>query len=119
MTCNYSSCDLGELVNETNQAVNTYQLATKIPLREDGWQTFSFDLTLTNSKFRINARASEDTAAYTNVMQALLGVDEITASGVYEVTHPCSFKDLEIEWETTNATNATIVTFSVSKLSEV
>ena len=115
MTIAYARDDLGELVNETNQGVATYQLAPPILMDGEDWDTFAMDLTLTNSTFVINGRASADTVAYTNVMQALLGVDSITVSGTYEVTLPSSMYDFQLEWTTTNVANNTVVTFVRSK----
>ena len=112
MSEKYDVKDMGVLVNETDQAVDTYQLAQKIPMRSEHWGRFSIDLTLVASKFRINARASASTPGYTNAMNAFFNLTEILESGFYELVIPTNAYDLELEWETTNATNVTKVAFT-------
>lgn len=111
----YNTIDYGEIVNEVNQAVAVYQYSTIIPMRSGGWGKFALDLTLTASKVRVKARASKDTSAHVNATQTLFGAAELTTSGYYELTDPTEAKDIEIEWETTNATNVTKIALLVMR----
>lgn len=111
----YNSKDLGVLIDETNQGIAVYPLAQKIPMRSEGWAKFSIDVTLTASVLRIKARASQDTATYTNASKALLDVDEITESGYYEISIPTQAYDLELEWETSLGVNRTLVAMNITR----
>ena len=101
--------DLGAIVDETNQAVGTYQRAEKIPMSSKAWGRFAFNATLTASELKIKARASGSGAAWQDATTFFLGSSPITASGYYEIDNTTPAFDLEIEWETTNATNRTLI----------
>jgi hypothetical protein len=107
--------DLGVVVNESNQAVDTYQRSEKIEVRKAGWHRFSLDVDLLNSKLRVKARASASSAGHKNATTAYFDVVEITVSGYCEVSTPTSAYDLELEWETTDAVNTTKVAFMVTR----
>ena len=111
----YNTKDLGVVINESNQAIATYQLTDLIPMRKDRWQRFALDLTVVASKLRIKARASAASAGHTNATNAFFGVIELTTSDYYEITLPSSAYDLELEWETTNVVNTTKVTFMLTR----
>lgn len=105
----YNVNDLGVIVDETNQAVATYQLADKIKMRSDGWGRFAFYAELTASELKIKARASGSGSTWFDATTFFLGASPITASGYYEIDNPTPAWDLEVEWETTNATNRTLI----------
>lgn len=105
----YNIQDLGAIVDETNQAVATYQRAEKIPMQSKAWGKFAFNALLTASELKIKARASGSSGVWYDATTFFLGATPITASGYYEIDNTTPAFDLEIEWETVNATNRTLI----------
>ena len=101
--------DLGAIVDETDQAVATYQRAEKISMSSKAWGRFAFNATLVASELKIKARASESSGTWFDATTFFLGSTPITASGYYEIDNTTPAFDLEIEWETTAATNRTLI----------
>jgi len=104
----YNTKDLGVVVDETDQAVDTYA-GDPIPMRETGWGKMALDVTLVNSELKVLARASKESATYRDGTERIFGVATITTTGYYEMVDATEALDLKFQWTTSDTTNTTKV----------
>lgn len=106
---------LGLLIDETNVShPSTVQVTDKIPMGSGGNSRFGITYDLVDMELRINAR-TDSGATFRNATKEFFGTLSLKGSGYKEIDTPTAAYDLELEYQTIDATNSASVYVSVLK----